>query len=74
MKLRNIYLRKKNKKTILEGQKSKKPVYFMTIPEANKFFLKILLESSFLTEEKKQELRQKFNSLDYKQNKGAAGA
>ena len=64
---RRIYLRRKEKSHwILEGKTNGKTTFLWTIPNLEIFVKEILLKSSFITQEKKDKISQKFNRLDFK--------
>jgi hypothetical protein len=70
MKERKLYWRRKGDRVILEGKEKKsRTIYLWTLPAPSKFIEEILLKSSFLTEEKKEKMRQKISRLEYREHK-----
>ena len=70
MKERKLYWRRKNNRICLEGKgKKSRTIYLWTLPPPEKFLKEILLKSSFLTEERKEKMREKINRLEYRDYK-----
>lgn len=67
MRERRIYWRKKGKAIVLEGRLTNgKAILIWTLPDANKFYDKILSNASFLPQEKLEQIKQKVMRLNYK--------
>ena len=67
MKPRRIYWRKKGKGIALEGRSStNKCVLIWSLPDADKFVNRIMENATILTQEKVDEIRQRYLRLDFK--------
>jgi len=67
VRVRRIYYRKKGKSIIIEGRlPNNKPLGIWTLPDADKFVSEIIENASFLTKEKRTQIKEKFMRLDFR--------
>lgn len=70
MKQRRIYYRKKGKSLILEGRLANgKPLLIWTLPDAEKLISQIVDNASFLPQEKREQINEKYMRLDFQPDK-----
>lgn len=69
MKDRQIYYRKKEGKTIIEGKENTKTIFILTLPEPETLLNELIEKSSFFTQEKGLKILEKIKRLDFKPNK-----
>lgn len=67
MKERRLYWRKKGSSLVLEGRTTQnKPILLWTLPNANAFYNDILVNASFLSQEKLTKIKEKFERLGFR--------
>ena len=71
MKQRKLYYRHKGKGFVIESKENGKSIHVWALPDPETLIKDIIAKSSYLSQEKLQNILEKIQRSDYKENKEA---